>query len=166
MAIHWWNTDKLVERLGTDGLSESESMRYAMVTAFLYTHATYWSIWFGGDRSGLLFYEFVAVTAIALIGIRECFKANEGSSGSDFLKRVTVLGVPIGVKVMLASFVLGQALYFGFLYVTMPAPFRDSALFYQLVPLAVSMMFTAVFYWRIAFHLRRVVRIGMLREGQ
>jgi len=159
MTIHWWNTDKLVERLVTDSLSESESLRYAMVAAALYTQAMYWATWFGGYQSWLLLYEFAAVTAVALIGVSECFKANDGSLGSDFLKRLAVLGVPVGIKVMLASIVLGQVLYFGFPYVVTPTTFRDPVFVYQLASFVFGMAFMAAFYWRIAFHLRRIVRM-------
>ena len=157
MTIHWWNSDKAVERLAHGLVSEDESVYYAMISAFLYTQATYFATWFGGYRSWLLIYEFLVVTAIALVGVRECFKANGGPQGVDFLKRFSVISVPVGIKVVLAGTVLGQVFYFGFYYVVTPTTFRNPAFVYQLFSFAFAGAFMFIFYWRVATHLSRLL---------
>ncbi len=132
-------------------------MRYAMLSAVLYTLATYLATWFGGYRSWLLIYEFFAVTIIALVGVNECFKANGGSLGVDFLKRLSVISVPIGVKLFIASIVLGQTAYFGFPYIVTRETFRDPGFVYQLYSFAFAAVFMFIYYWRIATHFSRLV---------
>jgi len=73
MAIHWWRTDRLVDDLAADRVTERESLWYAMISAALYFEALYYTNWFGGYRSGMLLLEFVVVTAIGLVGLTECF---------------------------------------------------------------------------------------------
>lgn len=156
MTIHWWNTDALVERLAAGHVSESESLRYAMINAVLFTQATYYATWGGGYRSWLLLYEFIVVTIISVVGLAECFKANGGVHGTDFLKRLSVISVPIGIKVALAAIVLGQVSYFGFGYVVTPTAFRNPAFVYELYSFAFAAAFMFIFYWRVASHLSRL----------
>jgi len=157
MTIHWWDTEKLIAQLAEGSVSENEAMRYAMIGAVMYTQAIYYTIWLGGDRSWLLVYEFVVVAIISLVGVSECFKANGGARGADFLKRLLVIGVPVGIKFALASTVLGQIAYFGFPYVVTPASFRDPAYVYQLYSFAFAAAFMSIYYWRIATHLARLL---------
>ena len=158
MTIHWWNTDEAVEKLADGLVSESESVRYAMLSAVLYTQGTYIAIWYGGNRGLLLVYEFLVVTIIALVGVVECFKANGGAQGVDFLKRLSVIGVPIGIKVALVATVLGQVGYFGLPYVITPLSFRNPAFVYDLYSFAFSSSVMFIYYWRITTHLSRVSR--------
>lgn len=159
MATYWWSTNKLVQRLAEDSVSESESLRYAMITTVLYTQAIYSSIWSGGYRGWLLLYEFIAVTIIALVGISECFKANGGLGGTDFLKRLAVIGVPVGIKLAIAATFFGLAGYWGFGYVVTPTGFRNPAFVYELYSFVFACVFMFIFYWRIAVHLTAIVNI-------
>lgn len=159
MTTHWWNTEKLVQRLAQHGVSEAESLRYAMINAVLFTQATYYATWGGGYRGWMLLYEFVVVTIISLVGLSECYKANGGPQGADFLKRLSVISVPIGIKVALGAVLLGWAGYWGFGYVVTPATFRNPAFVWELYSFVFAAFFMFVFYWRIAVHLAAVVRI-------
>ena len=125
MAIHWWHTDKLVQELAIDRVSEDNSLWYAAISAVIYIEGMYYATWFGGYRSWLLLVEFVAVCVIAVVGLQECFKANGGSGGTHFLKRLYCLGVPVGLKVAIASTVIGQLVYFGFPRVVTTESFRN-----------------------------------------
>lgn len=159
MTVHWWNTDKVVERLADGQVSEQEAMRYAMISAGLYTQAIYFATWFGGYRSWLLIYEFLVVTIISLVGVRECFNANGGAQGADFLKRLSVISVPVGIKLVQVGTAFGQVAYFGFPYVVTPTTFRDPAFVYQLFSFAFAAAFMFINYWRVATHLARLLRI-------
>lgn len=159
MTIHWWNTDKLVRRLASGGVSEAESLRYAMINAALFTQATYYAGWGGGYRGWLLLYEFIAVTVISLVGLSECYKANGGPQGADFLKRLSVVSVPIGIKIAVAAVLLGQLGYWGFGYVVTPSSFRNPAFVYELYSFAFACTFTFIFYWRITIHLAALATI-------
>lgn len=156
MPIHFWNTDKLVDRLAIDGVSEIETLRYAMIGVVLYSITMYYSLWVGAYRSWLFLYEFLCVTLISVVGVAECFKANGGSLGRDFLKRLAVISVPVGIKTFLAGIILGIAGFFGFSYVITPQSFRNPAFVFELYTFAFAASFTFVYYWRIAVHLSRL----------
>jgi ethanolamine transporter EutH len=165
MAIHRWHTDKLVGELAEGGISEDQSLRYAMISAVLYFQETYYATWFGGYRSWLLLLEFIAVTVIAFIGLQECFKANGGSSGSHFLKRLFCLGVPVGLKVAIASALTGQLIYFGFSRVVTQENFRNPYFIYQLLSFFIAGAFTVFYYWRIAYHMARLAKLERSYNG-
>jgi hypothetical protein len=156
MAIHWWHTDRLVEELARDGVTEHESLWYAILSALIAIQSLYYAYWFGGDRGWPLFMEFLAVCTISAIGLFECFKANGGTAGSHFLKRLWCLGVPLGLKLAIASAVFGQLIYFGFPWLTGSGLFREPHFVYQMASLFIAGGFTVIFYWRMAFHLARI----------
>lgn len=160
MTIHWWRTEALVRELAEGRVGERESLAYAMLSALLYFQAVYYGIWFGGTQSAMVIAEFLAVTLVALAGLYECFKANGGAAGTDYLKRLYCLGVPVGIKVSLATVVLGQAIAFGFGRVVRPQDFRDPALAYQLLSFFFAGAFTVLYYWRVARHMRRLATAG------
>lgn len=159
MTTHWWNTNELVQRLSQGRISEAESLRYAMINAVLVTQAIYYATWGGGYRGSMLMYEFFVVTIISLVGLSECYKANGGQQGADFLKRLSVISVPVGIKVVLIGFLLGWASYWGFGYIVTPTTFRNPAYVWELYSFAYAAFFMFIFYWRITVHLASVVRI-------
>lgn len=94
---------------------------------------------------------------ISLIGVSECYNANGGPKGADFIRRLFVIGVPVGIKFAIASMALGQIAYFGFPSVVTTASFRDPGYVYELFLFAFSTVFMALYYWRIATHLTHVL---------
>lgn len=156
MTLHWWRTDALASDLAEGRVGERESLFYAMISAGLYFQAVYYGIWFGGTQSWMVIGEFTAVTLIAFAGLYECYKANGGGTGADYLKRLYCLGVPVGIKVSLATVVLGQAIAFGFPRVVRPGDFRDPYFAYQLLSFLFAGAFTILYYWRISHHMRGV----------
>lgn len=159
MAIHWWDTEALITQLAEDRLPESDAVGYAMITCVLYALAVYAPNWFGSYTQLLI--QFFVVALIMLAGVRACFKANGGPGGEDFLKRITVISAPVAIKFMIASIVLGQLAYFGLTYVSGIATLddSDSAVLYQIYAFGFTTAFYAVYYWRIAGHLSRVVKL-------
>jgi len=146
----------LVTELAHDQVSEEQSLRYAMISAVLATFTLYYGYWTGAERGWLLLMECVAVTVISLIGLTECFKKNGGSNGSHFLKRLYCLGVPVGVKVLLAALVIDQLFVITIPRIVTTTSFRDPFFVYQLATFVLMGTLTVCFYWRIAHHMRRV----------
>ena len=109
--------------------------------------------------------EFLAVTLIAFAGLYECFKANGAAAGADFLKRLACLGVPVGIKVSLATVLLGQAIGLGFARIARAQGLRDPVLVYPLLSFFFAGAFTVVYYWRVAHHMRRLSRLARQHGG-
>ena len=158
MTIHWWDTDKAVEELAEGNVSEQDALYYAMIGALMYTQASYYCTWFGGSQSWLLIYECIVVAIISVVGVNECFKANGGAQGADFLKRLSIISVPVGIKVGVAGIFVGQAAYFGFPYIVTTENFRDPGRAYHLFGFVQGTAFMFIFYWRMTTHFSRLRR--------
>jgi hypothetical protein len=156
MAIRWWHTHKLADELAKNGVSEQQSLWYAVISTILVVEATYYATWFGGYRTWLLLVEFIAVCVITLVGLQECFKANGGSNGSHFLKRFICLGVPIGLKLAITGTAIGQIVYFAFPFIVTHESFRNPYFVYQLFSFFIVGVFAVIYYWRIAHHMERI----------
>jgi hypothetical protein len=154
MAIHWWNTERLVKQLASNSLTQADAAKYMMVSAALYTQANYTAIWFGGYRSWALIAEFAMVLVIALIGVHECYKANGGAEGTDFLLRFCAIGIPVAVKLAVAGLIIGQGFYLAFPYVVTTSTFRDPSFIFQFFGFVYGLSVTFIYYWRVAFHLK------------
>ena len=165
MTVHWWNSKKLVDDLAADRVTERECLWYALIGVVLYFETMYYTNWFGGYRSGILLLEFVVVTVIGLVGMNECFKANGGAEGTHFLKKLYCLGTPVGVKLTLASILLGQVNYFVLPRVITQTTFRDPFFVFQLMALFVAGTFTVLYYWSIAAHMTRIVKLQRSNNG-
>jgi hypothetical protein len=160
MAIHWWRTDRLAEELAKDAVSERQSLWYGVISTILVVEATYYATWFGGYQSWLLLVEFAVVCVITVLGLQECYKSNGGAGGSHFLKRFICLGVPVGIKLLIASTAIGQVAYFAFPVVVTHESFRNPYFVYQLFSFFIVGVFAVVYYWRIAHHMERIAGAG------
>jgi hypothetical protein len=156
MSFHFWHTDRLAKELAANSMSERSACQYTMLGTVIYTLTTYTSLWFGAMRDWDFFFELVFVLVVSLVGVRECYKANGGSEGTQFITRSSVLSVPIGLKLALAGTALGQGLYFAAPYFFGSSVLRDPELVYRYISFLVPVAFTFIFYWRIAHHLRYV----------
>ncbi len=160
MTVHWWNTGNLAGELALDTVSEAQCLAYAMINVMLITISLYYAYWFGTQRGWMLFIEFAIVCVVALIGLNECFKANGGSGGADFLKRLVCLGVPVGLKFAVIGIVAAQLFYFGMPRIAASAGLRNSDFAYELGTLALVSALTAGYYWRLARHMARIAKPG------
>ena len=146
----------MADDLANDRVSEAQSLWYAIISSIMYYAAIYVSIWFSGYRSWLLIIEFLVACIIVVIGVQECFKANGGTDGRHFLKRMYCLGVPIGIKTFLLSTAIGHVLQYGFPRIVTTESFRNPYLVFQLLSYFFAGLLAVIYFWWIAYHLKRV----------
>jgi hypothetical protein len=125
----------------------------------------YWSLWFGAYRDWAFFLELAVVLVVNLVGVHECFKANGGREGRLFITRLSALAVPIGLKLAIVGIVLGQAIYYGAPYV-LAGTFRDPALVYRYLSFLMPVVFTFIYYWRIAYHIAHVRTVAPAADAR
>ena len=117
----------------------------------------YLAAWYGNWRGWQLLAELGVVLVISVVGVRECFKANGGLQGRHFILRYCALGVPIALKLAIASILLGLALSYWSGSVINTTTFRDPIFVHQFLAFVLALLFTFIFYWRVAYQLARVV---------
>lgn len=163
MPMHFWRTDRLVEDLAANRVSEQAGAQYMMLAAVLYVQSTYFALWFGAYRDWVFFLELAAVLIVSLVGVNECFKANGGSQGQQFLARYSAVAVPVGVKIAVLGFIVGQGFYYASPYLLGHGTFRSPELVYRYVSLLMPVVFTSLYFWRISYHLGRVRKLSSAR---
>lgn len=127
-------------------------------SAIQYQLALYVTAWFGNWRGWQLLAECLVVLVIAIVGVHECYKANGGPQGRQFLARYCAIGVPVAIKLSLLSLGVGLAFTYGGGYVIDRSTFRDPGFVYEVLAFVLATSFVFAFYWRVAFHLAQVVR--------
>ena len=141
---------------------ERDALNYMLISAVQYQAAFYLAAWYGNWRGWQLLAELVIVLVMSIIGVRECFKANGGLAGRHFILRYCALGVPIGLKLAIASVLLGLVLNYGGDAVINATTFRNPILVHQYLAFVLALLFTFLYYWRVAFHLEK---LRSLEEG-
>jgi hypothetical protein len=159
MATHWWKSSKLVTQLAEGSMREVDAVRYMAIAAFQYQVVLYMAAWYGNWRGSQLLVECLVVLAISLVGIHECYKANGSASGRQFLLRYCALSVPVALKLGLLSTAVGLAMSYGGGYVINRATFRDPNFVHEVLAFVLALVFTFAFYWRVAFHLSKVLQL-------
>ena len=159
MPLHFWRTERLVQDLAANRVSERTGAQYMMLSAVLYVQANYSALWFGAYRDWVFFLELLVVLVVSLVGVNECYKANGGSEGTQFVSRYCSLAVPIGVKIAVLGVVLGHGFYLASPYLLGGGAFRDPALIYRYVSLLMPVAFTSIYFWRVAHHIGKVREI-------
>jgi len=155
MSFHLWRTDRLARDLAANRVPEHFAVRYMMLGAVLSIEANYAALWYGTYRDWVFFLELLVVLTVSLIGVNECYRANGGTQGTQFITRLCALAVPIGLKITVVGTVLGYGFYYVAPYILAGA-FRDPQLVYRYVWFLMPVTLTFVYYWRIAHHISTV----------
>ena len=113
----------------------------------------YHSGWVGLERNWFVLYDVVMALAIMWIGSSEAFKANQGGQGQDLLKRTTVLAVPLGITVLVASQALYWISWYGFPLVLDNRSFRNPEFAWQVLNFVLFHGIQVWFWWRLHDHL-------------
>ena len=157
MAFHSWDTKALVQDLAYERISEADSLKYEMGLALLMVFMTYWGLWMAGGRTWALIFEFLVIMVVTIFGTFECFKANGGATGANFIRNFVCVSWPVNVKLSLLGFLFTVALYYGFPRVAVG--FRDPGFVYTGIIYAYVVLLAMAFFWRCSLHLRAVAKI-------
>jgi len=155
MAFHFWDTSAVVRDLSIENVSESDAVKYAVATGLSWSLAHYIALWIGVDRSWALVYEFLVVLVVTAFGTYECYRANGGPDGKNFLRNFFCIAWPVGFKLFLLGWVIGIQMYYGF-PTWVGTTFRDPAFAYTALSLFLSASLAVAYYWRISVHLTRL----------
>ncbi len=156
MRAHFWSTEHLVVDLATGMLEPRLERTYMLLAGGLFTLTVFGASVNGGYMDWIALLDLVCMLAITLVGVNEAFKANGGTSGQQFILRLSTLSVPLGSR----FFLLGIALNLLYLRV-LPGVLtgglvRDPELVYSFLAFVTPLALTFAFYWRLAHHLSRL----------
>ncbi|MCW5625560.1 MAG: hypothetical protein KIT73_12680 [Burkholderiales bacterium] len=155
--MRFFDTKQLVIDFSESRVTEKSSAEYYLGNTLLLVLLTYYEHLFGLSNSGLLFFvECGVVLVVSILGVATCFRANGGADGRDFMLRANCLAFPIALKLNVANMMLGWLVYAYFPEVIDYRSFRSPALLDALLTFVWAPAFTALFFWRLAVHLRTI----------
>ena len=150
--MYFWKTQQLADDIKNNKISEKSKMYYYLIMMVLLNLAIY--SFLIGDLNAvdmtIVIGEMLSIITVTITGILITFKTNKGQEGADYMARMTMLGLPIGIKVLVFTTIFNIALleavyyYWGF----------DiwSDLFISLQAVLVSILL----YWRINIYLKYI----------
>jgi hypothetical protein len=166
MAVHFWSTRKARTQLSTNSLSQRDAAGYMFVSSLIYTYVVYATAWGGRYQHWTMLFEAVVVVVITGFGVHECYSANGGRAGRDFVHRFCVLGVPLSLRLLVLFRVIDVVLAYAFPRVVTPMTFRDPQFVYLSVHVLLGLAFTFIFYWRVAHHLQLLQKTESPSSGE
>ena len=156
MSFHPFSVNRTREALNSSSISQSDELHYWIFSSVIWLFYIYHASWVGMQRDWFVLYDVAMALAILWIGAREAFKSNGGVSGTDFLRRIYLLGVPLGVAVLVASQLLYWVSWFVFPLIFTHQSFRNPQVAWQILGFVIFHGIKIWFWWRICFHLRNL----------
>ncbi len=153
MSFSPFSVVKTRNGLRDDSISQTEEVRYWLVSSLVWLFYAYHSGFVGLHFNWFLTYDVVTAVIILWVGLHEALKANGGNAGRDFVCRLAILGVPLGLIVLLASQVCYWFGWYLFPLVFDSRSFREPALAWQIVNFVIFNGIQIWFWWRIHHHL-------------
>jgi len=148
--MYFWRIESLKQDLATGTLSEKGVLPYLLWLGSLTTLTSSLPL---GELNRWDLAAAVASVLLFVAGTSYAFRCNGGAAGADFLVRYLTINWVLGLRLMALLAVPGIVAVFAL----------EELLFEQVPPDSTALeacfliAFEAVFYWRLASHIREVV---------
>ena len=149
--MYYWNTKELADQIKEGSISEKEKKNYFIVMSIIVTLSGYSVIGSEITNSMAIFVMILLEILITIFGINITFNTNQGNEGSDYIARVTMLSLPIGIKLFVFGVIIGVCVL-----IATGASANYEVNFDQWPMVLLSAVFGLIFFWRINVHLRRM----------
>lgn len=156
MNFHLFSALRAREALRTNVISVRDERNYWFGMSLIGLIGIYQSGYFGLQIDWFLVYDIAMAVAILWIGMNESFKANGGEAGVDFIRRLTIIGVPLGLTALLATQVLWFASWHLFPHLFDQNTFRNPAFVWHIVTFICWNTISVWFWWRMHHHISRL----------
>lgn len=149
--MYFWNTKALSKDIKNNAVSDNEWKNYYLAFSLIITLSMYLATVVPRENVTSVLTEGVLMLGIIIFGINITFKTHQknGNSISNYIAKMTALFLPLTIKFMMVSmvvgFVIGIAEASG-----LPTAFGDWAL----VTLTVTVQ--TLIFWRLNVHLHSI----------
>ena len=117
--MYLWNINKILDGIRNDTFSESDKLKYYIITSLISLSVAFESFDFMSN-SGII--KIVLMISTTIIGIIYVYNKNKYYDGKNFIERTTIFAVPLFCRIMLFSIPLAfivilSAAYFGYSHI-------------------------------------------------
>jgi hypothetical protein len=150
--MYFWKTQQLADDIKNNKISERSKMYYYLIMMVLFNMATYAFLLEGEDTANirLLIGEISSIIIVTIVGILITFKTNKGQDGVDYMARMTMLGLPIGIKIIVFITIFDVVLFEAVYY------YSDSDTWIDLFISLQTVLVSVLLYWRINIYLKYI----------
>lgn len=167
MPLVLWNTNALALAIAKREVSPREKFRYLLFSYCMYAASGYIGWLFITPPSGWLFwYEGLLVLIVTYFGLLRCRDRYEGALDDRLLENCVMLGVPLGLKLILFTWLAHASIGWGIQWLVSNLALTDESpieivdfllsaayKFYAFLIMAIG---TGVYYLRLSVHLETI----------
>lgn len=141
--MYFWKTKELANQIKNNEITESDRKNYYLASLVI-TYAGIYLV-YANPRSEVfpVLVEAIIIILVSVVGINVTFKSNGGNAGNDYIARVVVLLLPITIKIVVSSLVVGVFMGFVMAAMSLPKLYADYAATFATV------IFQALTFWRL-----------------
>ena len=150
--MFYWNTRKLADQIKSGELQETDKKNYYLATSILLTAFMYMAIAEGSTNAIATLIEGVLLIAIVIMGINITFSTNKGNDGSEYIARITMLSLPILIKVFVITIALAliTGIIAGVIIGLGGGEWGDPS---DWIWVLMSAVIQVIYFWRVNVHL-------------
>lgn len=148
--MYIWKTESLATDIKNNNVGAGELKNYYLTLSIFMTITMYIAAISPRENMLMVLVELIALIGILIFGVSITYQSNKGDEGVDYISRMTILSLPITVKVFSASLfvgivcgILGEAL-------KLPADVTEWLM------VGFVILIQIVLFWRLNHHIRYI----------
>lgn len=176
MSLILWNTKALAAAISRQQIPPKEKFQYLLFSYCMYAASGYVAWLFITPPSGWLFwYEGLLVLIVTYFGLLRCRERYEGARDDRLLENCVMLGVPLGIKLILFTWLAHASVGWGMQWLVSHLTLTDESSitlinfllsathkFYAFVIAAIG---TGAYYLRMSTHLETIATNVIIGRG-
>lgn len=154
--MHLFKIKPLAKELSENSIGEKLSFYYLLVSIFVGTFNTYYSLWWGTNRDITFYFEFVVALVISAFGCYKAYEANGMESGSEFIKKFVCFSVPVGIRVAVIGIIIGIFINLTFKSIFLSGAFKSPDRALSIFRYTVFLVLNGYFWWMVVQGLKQI----------
>jgi len=150
--MFYWKTSSLAKQIKEGKIRESDRKNYYLATSILVSILMYLAMGEGTSDYIATLVECTVLILIVVFGINITFNTNKGNEGEDYVARVTMLSLPILIKLFVFAFI--AALLFGIVIGATGDNIEIASGQWSMT--IIALVTQVLFFWRINVHLEYI----------
>lgn len=157
--MYFWNTSKLIDDLKNNRLTQTHFKNYYMGSAVLMLFGIFLLNLLPEVNIRYAFAEFICQIGLLFTAMNAIYKANGAEQGKDFLNRFIALYFPITIKMSIVGLGLGLLAGVVLEVLGFTAVEGQENMIEDISSLILSVLITALTFWRIYVAMQAIQRV-------
>ena len=148
--MYYWKTKSLATEIKNENINKTETKNYYTAVSVITIVSMYLTTDEGTTSGIATLLECTLLIFITIFGINITFNTNQGNKGKDYISRVTMLSLPILIKLIVFLLITG----FSFGYFMAANNYEVLPLVDTWLGVTISALLQIIYFWRINIYLQ------------